>query len=217
MTNSTSQHGQFAINAGFWQAAGPHVLLPENEASLRSGVLACLGKSGVQDAVVFTSSGSSGVPKLTVLRRAALLASARSVVAWLDIRATDKLLCALPVYHVGGFGVFARAHVSGAQVVLHASRWHAGEVVEKIAREGISVISLVPAQVFDLVRERLQAPPCLRLAVIGGGHLAQGSRIRSTPTRMAGSSLLWHDRSRLANCHRTPGLAPARARMVAGH
>ena len=159
----------------FWAETTPRVLLAEANPSVLHAVHAAIQKyvpSACQDCVVFSSSGTTGRPKLTLIRKSALLASAHSVVRWLAIDPRDRLLCALPLHHVGGFGMAARAHVSGAALLHDDARWDATRVVEKIADQGITVISLVPAQVYDLVQNRLKAPECLRLAVVGGGALA---------------------------------------------
>ena len=152
----------------FWQGMGARILLP-------SPAVAAPDLAGLPlpaGAVVFSSSGSTGDPKFTVLTRQALLASARLVVDWLGIGAGDRLLCPLPLYHVGGFGILARARVAGAAFQVIDTRWNAGNFAT-IARDWRATItSLVPSQVFDLVRERVVSPPSLRLVVVGGGHLA---------------------------------------------
>src|ERR1700685_3894693 len=63
------------------------------------------------------TSGSSGHLKWVALSKAAVLASATSVNRHLESSSKDVWLHALPDFHVGGLGIWARAHLSGAKVV----------------------------------------------------------------------------------------------------
>lgn len=109
--------------------------------------------------VWLATSGTSGLLKLTALSKRALLASAAAVNRHLDAGAHDVWLCVLPTFHVGGLGIHARAYLSGARVVT--AGW-----------EGVTLASLVPAQVSDLVRDRVAPPDSLRAVVVGGGALS---------------------------------------------
>ena len=156
----------------FWETPGPRVMLAHPEHGLPDGLLDCLQASAPDDAVVFSSSGSTDAPKLTVLTRASLLRSARMVVDWLGLNENDILHCPLPLHHVGGFGVLARARTCGGRFIHDSSRWEPEAFKEGIEARGVTVTSLVPTQVFDLVHGKIPAPACLRIAVVGGGHLA---------------------------------------------
>src|SRR6185436_16460045 len=68
----------------------------------------------------------------------------------------------------GGLGIHARASLSGARVVSAA--WDARAFAGLCNRERVTLASLVPAQVRDLVGTR--APAGLRAIVVGGGSLA---------------------------------------------
>lgn len=156
----------------FWVGTEPRVMLPPSDPG-REAPEADWKNLGLPDeSVVFTSSGSTGHPKLTVLTRSALLASAKQVVDWLGITAEDHLICPLPLYHVGGFGMLARARVAGAEFSMPDEKWDARRFAYQTWESGASVASLVPAQVFDLVRDRVPCPKSMRMVVVGGGHLA---------------------------------------------
>ncbi|QQL46110.1 class I adenylate-forming enzyme family protein [Sulfuriroseicoccus oceanibius] len=126
---------------------------------------------GGDSAVVFATSGSTGVPKYVVLTKESLLASARQVCAHLGVRGDDVWLCPLPVGHVGGLGVFARAAVSGCKAVHLAGKWDVGRFLEVCRTERATWCSLVPTQVHDLVAAGESAPSSLRGVVVGGGAL----------------------------------------------
>ncbi|MBV8517845.1 MAG: AMP-binding protein [Acidobacteria bacterium] len=114
--------------------------------------------------VWLATSGTSGALKLTALSKRALLASAAAVNRHLESDARDVWCCVLPTFHVGGLGIYARAYLSGARVI--AATWDAGAFA---SMDEITLASLVPAQVRDLVEAGLRAPRGLRAIVVGGG------------------------------------------------
>ena len=126
--------------------------------------------------VWLATSGATGRQKPVALPKHALLVSAAAVNEHLASDATDVWMNVLPTFHVGGLGIHARAHLSGARVVeMHD--WDALDFATGIGTEHVTLTSLVPAQVFDLVRAALPAPPSLRAVVVGGGALS-GDRWR---------------------------------------
>lgn len=116
------------------------------------------------------TSGSSGSAKLVLISKRALLAAAEGANSHLVSGRSDTWLKALPHFHVGGLSIYARAHLSGARVVKHEG-WNAKEVYDLAVSEKVTLISLVPAQLFDLISLGFSAPPTLRAAIIGGGAL----------------------------------------------
>ena len=141
-----------------WLSDESHVLLnprtPEGERrSLESFVVDLPGH------LWLSTSGTSGSLKLTALSKRAMLASADAVNRHLRSDASDVWLCVLPTFHVGGLGIYARAFRSGARVVDEG--W-----------DGVTLASLVPAQVNDLVRDARTPPRSLRAVVIGGGAVS---------------------------------------------
>lgn len=124
--------------------------------------------------VLIATSGSSGALKLTALSKAAMLVSARAVNAHLESDARDVWCCVLPTFHVGGLGIYARAYLSNARVVELS--WAADVFAITCRAQGVTLASLVPTQVRDLVVSKLEAPPSLRTIVVGGGVLTDGLR-----------------------------------------
>jgi O-succinylbenzoic acid--CoA ligase len=123
--------------------------------------------------VLVKTSGTEGQAKWVALSKKAFLASAEAVNAHLESTAQDRWLIALPTHHVGGFSIYARAYVSGARVNHDEGKWDAVRFAQVCRDERITLTSLVPTQVFDLVQQRLQAPESLRAIVVGGGGLSQ--------------------------------------------
>ncbi|HUR79400.1 MAG TPA: AMP-binding protein, partial [Thermoanaerobaculia bacterium] len=141
-----------------WLSEESHVMLnprmpAEERARLESFVTPLPGH------LWLSTSGTTGALKLTALSKRAMLASAAAVNRHLQSDANDVWLCVLPTFHVGGLGIYARAFLSGARVVTEG--W-----------DGVTLASLVPAQVSDLVRAGTRAPDSLRAVVIGGGALS---------------------------------------------
>ena len=122
--------------------------------------------------VWLTTSGSSGL-KWVALSKAALLASAAAVNTHLEATQADSWALPLPLFHVGGLGILARAHLSGAAVhPWGEAKWDAPAFHRFLAETGAALTSLVPTQLHDLVQTGLPCPHALRAAVIGGGALS---------------------------------------------
>ncbi len=118
-----------------------------------------------------TSSGRKNL-KLVALSKKALLHSALSVNNYLSITPKDKWGLCLPLFHVGGLSILARGYVSHSFVYPFPLRWDAKKLVDFLKQKNITVLSLVPTQVFDLVRLKLLSPLKLRAVVVGGGALS---------------------------------------------
>ena len=123
--------------------------------------------------LLFRTSGSTGEGKWVVLGKPALLVSARAVNEWLGVDKPSVWGLALPLNHVGGFGVVARAYAAGSGLEVFPGKWNAGEFAEWIVRAGVTHTSLVPTQLHDLVKSKISAPTCLSAVVVGGGRLEE--------------------------------------------
>lgn len=121
--------------------------------------------------VLFETSGSSGKPKWVALSKDALRLSAAAVNKHLQVSAESSWGLVLPLHHVGGFGVCARAFEAGCHLEIFEKRWHAAAFSDWLSRGHVTHTSLVPTQIYDLVKARIPAPPTLTAVVVGGGHL----------------------------------------------
>ncbi len=163
------------LPADFWSARTGEVLVAARWAEGRSEEVAWLHQRlpYLPGHVWFATSGTlarAGESKWVSLSKEALLASAAAVNHHLEARATDVWGLTLPLAHVGGLGVVARAHLLGQKVLcltpgrweparLHADRWDG------------HFLSLVPAQLHDLVSTRVTPPKGLRAVILGGDRL----------------------------------------------
>lgn len=131
--------------------------------------------SHLQGIIWFSSSGSTsqGGIKFFGHTRDSLIVSARAVNEHLRATSQDRLLNPLPLYHVGGFGTWLRARLIKAHWMdASALKWSPSKFYQRLESERITITSLVPTQVHDLVALQLKAPPSLRAVVVGGGALA---------------------------------------------
>jgi len=163
----------------FWLAGENLVLLPERSADLVREIGQTLQALQIARAVIFQSSGTTGAARFVVHSREALLASARAVNAHLEARYSDVWLCALPVFHVGGFAVYARAYCSKSRVYEFHGKWDADRFVEQCIHHCATLSSLVPTQVHDLVKAGIASPPTLRAILVGGGQLDQALELEA--------------------------------------
>ena len=123
--------------------------------------------------VGFATSGSTGTPSLVVHTEETLAVSARAVNQWLGAKAEDVWLRVLPDFHVGGYQIGVRAELAGSRVVESEGKWDAGKFARLCEDHGVTLSSLVPAQVVDLVNLGQPAPVGIRAIVVGGGALEE--------------------------------------------
>ncbi len=113
------------------------------------------------DALVLSTSGSTGEPKGVVLTHDAVAASARATSAHLGVDPhADRWLACLPLSHVGGLSVVTRALATGTPLVVHDG--FDAAAVEEEARRGATLVSLVATAL------RRIEPSLFRTVVLGG-------------------------------------------------
>lgn len=93
-------------------------------------------------AILYTS-GSTGKPKGVVLSHRNMVAGAKSVASYLENRASDTLLAALPLSFDAGFSQLTTAFHAGARVVL-LNYLLPRDVLKAMAREQVTGLTAVP-------------------------------------------------------------------------
>jgi o-succinylbenzoate---CoA ligase len=109
---------------------------------------------------------STDQSKWIAISKKAMLQNAQSVIDHLNIIPTDRFYLTLPLAHVGGLGLWARAYLQNNSVFILNEHWNP----ESLKCE-FEWISLVPTQVFDIVEAQIPAPKNLKGAIVGGDHL----------------------------------------------
>ena len=92
---------------------------------------------------ILYTSGSTGKPKGVVLSHRNMVAGAKSVASYLDNRADDTLLAALPLSFDAGFSQLTTAFHSGARVVL-LNYLMPRDVLKSMEREQVTGLTAVP-------------------------------------------------------------------------
>jgi O-succinylbenzoic acid--CoA ligase len=156
----------------FWEGRQSNVMAaPGREADAEGLLEFAESRAETQGLVFFQTSGSEGVPKWVGLSHEAMFLSARAVNGHLEAKPQDRWMLALPLHHVGGFSILARCYVSDASWTQLEGKWDPQRFAETCEREKVTLTSLVPTQVYDLVAAKLHGPSSLRAIVVGGGAL----------------------------------------------
>lgn len=124
--------------------------------------------------IVYTS-GTTGRPKGAMLTRANHRASAEGARKRLDLGPEDRWLACMPLCHVGGLSILLRSVLCGFPVVLQDS-FDEHRVIEAIAKERVTIVSLVPG----MLQRLLDADPgamadlsSLRCVLLGGAPIPE--------------------------------------------
>lgn len=120
---------------------------------------------------IFSSGTSSSTLKGYVLSHHALKVNAEAVNNFYQITAQDIWALSLPDYHVGGLSVLMRAMLTGSKVV-DCRKWDPVLWVEKLNQRKVTITTVVPTQIYDLVKFKLRPPSLLRLLIVGGDFLS---------------------------------------------
>jgi O-succinylbenzoic acid--CoA ligase len=118
------------------------------------------------DALVVATSGTTGSPRGVVLTHDAVRASAIATSTRLGVTRDDTWLACLPLSHVGGLSVVARAVLTDTGLIVHDG-FDAGAVTAA-ARDGATLVSLVPTAL------RRIDPSIFRRVVLGGSRPPDG-------------------------------------------
>jgi O-succinylbenzoic acid--CoA ligase len=138
-----------------------------------------LVSSGIHGHVCVLSSGTtSSAPKGYAISYDAMIESAQSVNASLNLKPNDRWGLSLPPYHIGGLSIYFRSSLLGKKpVILHP--WDAVNLHQQILDNKVTVISLVPTQVYDLVTNNIRSPECIKAVLIGGDFFGEELEARA--------------------------------------
>ncbi|MDI6908674.1 AMP-binding protein [Nocardioides sp.] len=131
-------------------------------------------------ALLLSTSGSTGSPKLVRLSRGNVVANARSIAEYLGIRRADRALTSLPLHYCYGLSVLNSHLVAGAAVVL-TDLSVADECFWDLARTHRATTFAGVPYTFDLLDATGFADrdlPHLRYVTQAGGRLAPETVVR---------------------------------------
>jgi O-succinylbenzoic acid--CoA ligase len=143
--------------------------LTEAERAAQLDSIAAFPPAGAPATILFTS-GTTGTPKAALLPLECHLAAARAANEVLRVEASSRLVCALPMFHVGGLAIAFRCQLAGATLLLH-ERFDARAVARDLL-EGATHASLVANSLARVLEVCDRFPPSVRAVLIGGGPIA---------------------------------------------
>ena len=161
-----------------WDSSENHFLLnprlPESEKQRLMGLVNQVSEE-FKGHIFILSSGTTQTSqqnlKWVALSKDAFLCAAQAVNEHLSVKSQDHWLQLLPTFHVGGLAIWARSFLSRAKV-SSLSIWNVDQVVRLIEESFITHVSLVPAQIFDLVQAQKLCPKSIRFVLVGAGALS---------------------------------------------
>ncbi|MGY3802978.1 AMP-binding protein [Pigmentibacter ruber] len=163
-----------------WLSETSHIFLnPKALPNFAVNLEKNLEKFNLSKHIFLATSGSTAISpediKLVALSKIAILNNAKSVNKHLHITQNDIILNPLPIFHIGGLATYARAFLSGAKHIdlsNYSNKWNPTHFVEFLTDKKVTVTSLVPTQLYDIVSLNLLCPKFLKAVVIGGGAIS---------------------------------------------
>jgi len=131
------------------------------------------GAEGDDVAVLLPTSGTTGVPKVAVLRHAHLTSYVLGSVEFLSAGADEAALVSVPPYHVAGLSAVLSSVYSGRRLVQLAS-FTAEAWVDAVRDERVTHAMVVPTmlgRILDVLASSRQPLPSLRHLSYGGGRM----------------------------------------------
>lgn len=125
-------------------------------------------------ATLVHTSGTSEEPRGVELTAANWLWSATASAMHLGAVPGDRWLLCVPLFHVAGLSILARAVLFGAAVVIH-ERFAPGRILETLESERVTLVSLVPTMLARLLEAAgsRRSPASLRCVLLGGGPIPE--------------------------------------------
>jgi long-chain acyl-CoA synthetase len=123
-------------------------------------------------AFLIYTSGTTGVPKGVLLTHYNLLADARAIAEWHGVKAGERMMCVLPIHHVNGTVVTLMTPLHAGGTVVLNRRFSAGGFWDRVAKERVSIVSVVPTLLHFLYEKNEDPAPA---AHVGFRHFICGA------------------------------------------
>ena len=126
-----------------------------------------------KDYILIPSSGTTQSRvesvKVIALKSRAIVNSAQRVNKEFNGNESSVWGCVLPLFHVGGLGMYIRAELAHAKIYF--TEWDKFSV-QWLNDNQVTHLSLVPTQIFEIVQKKLKASPFLKTVFVGGATLS---------------------------------------------
>jgi phosphoglycerate dehydrogenase-like enzyme/acyl-coenzyme A synthetase/AMP-(fatty) acid ligase/peptidoglycan/LPS O-acetylase OafA/YrhL len=125
-------------------------------------------------AVLLSTSGSTGSPKLVRLSHAALVANSTAIIKYLDYQPGETAFIVLPLSFSYGMSILNSQLLSGGTLVLNSRSVTEPEVLQRLERHQATSLTGVP-HTYELLEQAGffdTDHPSLRYMACGGGRLA---------------------------------------------
>jgi len=129
--------------------------------------------------VIAYTSGSRGAARGARLSRRAFIASEAAHAANLGWLSEDRWLLCMPLAHVGGLSILTRSLIARRCVVLSPGTFDPAQVARVMARDRVTLASVVPTMLHRLLAFEEQTwtvHPELRAVLVGGAPLSDALR-----------------------------------------
>jgi long-chain acyl-CoA synthetase len=124
-------------------------------------------------AIIYTS-GSTGGPRGVMLTHRNFVANARSIVGYLNLTATDRVMCVLPFYYVYGLSLLHTHLAVGGSIVIDNRAAFPNVILDAMQQHRVTGFAGVPST-FALLLHRSSlgqaALPDLRYVTQAGGNM----------------------------------------------
>lgn len=109
------------------------------------------GIDGSTPFVIIYTSGTTGKPKGAVLTQENMYWNSINNIFAIDITSYDRVLTVLPLFHIGGIGLFTLPTLLAGGTVVIPNYFQPGEALEIIEKEEITIFMGVPT-IFEAIR-----------------------------------------------------------------
>ena len=121
---------------------------------------------------IFQTSGSTANKKFVLHDFESVKASAINVNLWTKADSADVFLAPISIHHMGGFSVLSRSFFAGAKEAVILKAWSLNQFLNLIEDKGVTVTSLVPSLIYEIVQAKAFAPKTLKTVFVGGSGLS---------------------------------------------
>jgi len=155
-----------------------HLLIPDDIKTYTSSNLTFRKRNKFDEnnlAEIIFTSGSTGVPKGVMISHKNLISNTRSILNYLNLKPSDRMLVVLPFYYCYGLSLLHTHLRTGASIVLNNSFMFIGTVIRNLLDYSCTGFAGVPSHFQILLRKsntfRETKFPDLRYVTQAGGKL----------------------------------------------